>query len=167
LLTVRAIKIMPIRIEYLADHPECIPALAVWFYEQWSWFLPPESSAETIAIKFHTHVNRDTPPIALVAFDGTELMGTASLRVHDMDILTDLSPWLGGVYVAQNHRHKGIGRQLVSAVEKKALELGYRSIYLFTTDKAPMYSKLGWNVLNQLEYHQHPVVVMHRTLSTI
>lgn len=156
---------MPIRIEYLADHPECIPALAAWFYEQWGWFLPLESSAETIAIKFRTHINRDAPPIALVALDGTELLGTASLRVHDMDILADLSPWLGGVYVAQSHRQKGIGRQLVSAVEQKALELGYRSIYLFTTDKAPMYSKLGWKVLNQLEYHQHPVVVMYRTFS--
>lgn len=156
---------MPIRIEYLADHPECIPALAAWFHEQWRWFLPPESSAETIAIKFRTHLNRDVPPIALVAFDGAELLGTASLRVHDMDILTNLTPWLGGVYVAQNHRHKGIARQLVNAVEQKALELGYQSLYLFTSDQASIYAKLGWKVLNELEYHQHPMVVMHRTLA--
>lgn len=156
---------MSIRIEYLADHPECIPVLAAWFYEQWSWFLPPESSAETIVIKFRTHINRDVPPIALVALDGDELVGTASLRVHDMDILTNLSPWLGGVYVAQNHRQKGTGRRLVSAVEQKALELGYRSMYLFTFDQAPMYSRLGWEVLQQLEYHRHPVVVMYKSLS--
>ena len=156
---------MSIRIEYLADHPECIPTLATWFYEQWSWFLPPKSSVETIATKFRTHINRDSPPIALVALDGAELLGTASLRIHDMDILTDLSPWLGGVYVAQCHRKKGIGRQLVSAVEQKALELGYWSIYLFTIDQAPMYSKLGWEVLNRLDYHRYPVFVMHKSLS--
>lgn len=153
------------RIEYLADHPEHIPALAAWFHEQWSWFLPPESSAETIAAKFLTHLNRDAPPIALIALDGVELLGTASLRVHDMDILTELSPWLGGVYVARNHRQKGVGRRLVRAVEQKALELGHRSIYLFTVDQAPMYARLGWKALKQLEYHGHPVVVMHKPIS--
>ena len=156
---------MPIRIEYLADHPEYIPALAAWFYEQWGWFLPPESSAQTIATKFRTHLNRDALPIALIALDGDELLGSASLRIHDMDILTELSPWLGGVYVARNHRRKGIGRRLVHAVEQKALELGYRSIYLFTFDQAPMYSSLEWQILKQLEYHGHPVVIMHKPLS--
>jgi len=152
------------RIEYLADHPEYVPTLAAWFYEQWSWFLPPESSAEAIATKFRTHLNRDVPPIALIALHGSELLGSASLRVHDMDILTELSPWLGGVYVAQNHRQKGIGRRLIRAAEQKAVELGYQSIYLFTSDQAHMYSRLEWKVLRQLEYHGHPVVVMHKPL---
>ncbi len=153
------------KIEYLADHPEHIPRLAAWFYEQWSWFLPAESSADTIATKFLTHLNRDALPSALIALDGVELLGTASLRVNDMDILTELSPWLGGVYVAKNHRQNGIARQLINAVEQKALELGYRSLYLFTYNQAPMYSKLGWDVLKQLEYHGHPVVVMYKPLS--
>ncbi len=153
------------RIEYLADHPEHIPKLAAWFYEQWSWFLPPESSAGTIATKFLTHLNRDALPSALIALDGVELLGTASLRVNDMDILTELTPWLGGVYVAKDHRQKGMARQLIGAVEQRALELGYRSLYLFTYDQAPMYAKLKWKVLKQLDYHGHPVIVMHKQLS--
>jgi len=153
------------RIEYLADHPEHIPTLSHWFYEQWSWFLPPESSAGTIATKFCTHLNHDAPPLALVALDGNELLGTASLRVHDMDIFTELSPWLGGVYVTPGHRGKGIGRRLVTAVERKARELGYRSIYLFTYDRARFYQELDWRILTQLEYHGHPIVVMHKPLS--
>lgn len=153
------------RIEYLADHPEYIPKLASWFYEQWGWFLPPESSAATIATKFLTHLNHDALPIALIALNGVELLGTASLRVNDMDMLTELSPWLGGVYVAKEHRQKGIACQLINAVELKANELGYRSLYLFTFDQASMYSRLGWAVLKQMEYHGHPVVVMYKLSS--
>ncbi len=153
------------RIEYLADHPEHVPALSRWFHAQWGWFLPPESSSETIADKFRTHLNREAPPIAFVALDGAELLGTASLRVHDMDVLTDLSPWLGGVYVAPAHRHKGVARRLVSAVERKAQELGYPSVHLFTFDQAPFYLSLQWKILARLEYRGHPVVVMHKLLS--
>jgi len=77
-----------------------------------------------------THLNRDALPSALIALDGVELLGTASLRVNDMDILTELAPWLGRVYVPKIHRQKGIAPQLVNAVEQKALALGYRSLYL-------------------------------------
>lgn len=152
-------------IEYLADHPECIPKLATWLYEQWSWFLPPGNSAETVAAKFHAHTNRHTLPLALVALEGAELLGTASLRVHDMDILTDLTPWVGGVYVARDHRQKGIGGSLVRAIEHKAVELGFRAAYLFTFDNEPLYSSWGWEILIKLDYHQHPVIVMHKALS--
>ncbi len=152
------------KIEYLADHPEHIPKLAAWFYEQWSWFLPPESSASTIETKFRTHLNRDALPIALVALHGNELVGTASLRVNDMDVFTELRPWLGGVYVAPAHRRKGVGRRLVAAVEGKALELEYQSIHLFTFDQALFYQALGWQHVTQLEYHTHPVAVMRKAL---
>jgi len=130
-------EVVTMRIEYLADHPEHIPALARWFYAHWGWFLPPESSSETIADKFRIHLNRDALPIALVALDGDELLGTASLRVLDMDVFTDSTPWLGGVYVAPAHRRKGIGRRLVGAVEQKARECGYPSIHLFTFTRLP------------------------------
>ena len=158
-------EVATMRIEYLAEHPECIPALARWFYAQWGWFLPPESSAETIADKFRTHLNRDALPIALVALDDDELLGTASLRVHDMDVFTDSSPWLGGVYVAPAHRRKGVGRRLVSAVERKAHDLGYPSIHLFTFDQAPFYLTLQWKIFAQVEYRGHPVIVMQKPLS--
>ena len=158
--------IYKMNIEYLADHPEHIPKLAAWFYEQWRWFLPPESSASTIEAKFRTHLNRDAPPIALVALHGNELLGTASLRVNDMDVFAELRPWLGGVYVAPEHRKKGVGRRLVAAVERKALELGYQSIHLFTFDQAAFYQGLGWQQVTQLQYHTHPVVVMWKALST-
>lgn len=154
-----------VRIEYLADYPQHVATLAAWFYEQWRWFLPPESSPEAIGAKFLTHLNREVPPIAFVALDGDELLGTASLRVNDMDILTDLSPWLGGVYVAPQHRQKGVGRLLVSAVEQKALDLGCRLIYLFTFDQEPFYSRLEWRLLKHLEYHGYPVMVMHKALA--
>ncbi len=153
------------RIEYLADYPEHIPTLSRWFYAQWRWFLPPESSASAIEVKFRTHLNRDALPMALVALDGDELLGTASLRVNDMDVFTELSPWLGGVYVAPAHRRKGVGRHLVGAVERKALELGHPSIFLFTFDQASFYQGLAWSRLTQLEYHGHPVVVMQKALS--
>ncbi len=158
---------MSLQIEALADHPQHVPTLAAWFYEQWRWFLPPESSADAIAAKFRTHLNRDAAPLALIALKEGELLGSASLRVNDMDIFTELTPWLGGVYVAPPHRRRGVGTQLVRAVEQKARDLGHRSLHLFTFDQAPLYSSLGWQVLKRVEYHGHPVVVMHKALPAI
>lgn len=153
------------KIELLADNPQFISTIAAWLYAEWGWFMPPGSSVETVADKVHAHANRSALPLAMVARDGAELLGTASLRIHDMDILTELSPWLGGVYIDARHRNKGIGGRLVKAIEAQASALSYNQIYLFTFNQSPFYLKRGWQVLRNLGYRGHAVTVMNKSLA--
>lgn len=110
-------------IAYLADHKEVIPLLAQWFYKEWSYMYPERTLADVEHL-IGERINTDKTPLALVAFDNQELLGTVCLKVHDMDTRLDLSPWLAGLYVSAPRRQQGIGTTLVSAIEKKLTNLG-------------------------------------------
>ncbi len=83
-----------VRISYLIDHPEYIPQLGQWLFEQWDSILG-EKTPEARINKLKAHVNRDKLPIAWVAHANGQLLGTAALRVHDLEEREDLTPWLG------------------------------------------------------------------------
>jgi hypothetical protein len=104
-----------VRISYLIEHPEHIPQLAQWFFEQWATILgekPPEARIEHLK----EHMNRDELPIAWVAHANGQLFGTAALRVHGYVGREDLTPWLGGVFVGFHFRRRGIGAALCATV---------------------------------------------------
>ncbi len=131
-------------ISLLANHPEFIETLAPWVAEHWRLILT-EETVESRAAKFRSHLNSDTLPIAWVAHEGTQVFGTAALRVHDLPGREDLTPWLGGVYVTPEFRRQGIGQALCSTVEQQAKSFfGISTLYLFTLDKQRWYGKLGW-----------------------
>ena len=150
-------------IAYLADHKEVIPLLARWFYKEWS-YLHPERTLEDVERLIGERTNTNKIPVALVAFDNQELLGTVCLKVHDMDTRLDLSPWVAGLYVSAPRRRQGIGTTLVSAIEKKSHELGVGKLYLHTPESKPFYSKLGWQVKERPQYHGHPVSLMQKNI---
>jgi GNAT superfamily N-acetyltransferase len=154
-----------IRISYLIDHPEYIPQLAQWLFEQWDAILG-EETPEARVKKLTAHMNRDKLPIAWVAHAGEQLLGTAALRVHDLEGREDLTPWLGGVFVASHFRRQGIGAALCATVEDEARSRGIQTLYLFTLDKQAWYSRLGWTVLSPCVWQQRPGDIMCKQLQT-
>ena len=131
------------QISYLADRPEFVATLARGLWEQWRWITPELSLADRTA-KLESHLNRSVLPIAWVAHSNAEPFGTAALRIHDLEGREDLTPWLGGVYVAPEHRQRGIGPALCAVVERNAWALGFDELYLFTLDRVAWYAALGW-----------------------
>ena len=150
-------------IAHLADHKEVIPLLAQWFYNEWAYLNPGRTLADVEQL-IGERTNIDKIPMALVAFDNHEPLGTVCLKVHDMDTRLDLSPWLAGLYVAAPRRHQGIGATLVAAIENKAIELGLDKLYLHTPESETFYSKLGWQVKDRPQYHGYPVSLMQKRL---
>lgn len=151
------------KIEYLADHPEFIPTLALWFHRQWG-HLSPGSTPETTAAEMRSHLHHNQMPLALVAVRGGQLVGSASLRLHDMRTRKDLSPWLANVYVPVAHRNQGLGARLVAAIEEKAKALGFAVLYLWTDEQERFYTRLGWTVIDRAEYLGEHVVMMQKRL---
>lgn len=150
-------------IELLANHPDTIPTLAEWFYEEWS-HIYPSRTLQDFANSIAERVNTDRIPLALVAFEGQELIGTICLKVHDMDTRKDLSPWLAGLFVKEERRNQGVGTRLVRAVEAKAITLGIQRLYLWTPALERFYATLGWSVTQRTVYQSCKVAIMEKSL---
>jgi len=154
-----------VRISYLSEHPEYVQELAQWLFKQWDSILG-EGNPEARIKKLKAHMNRDELPIAWVAHANGQLLGTAALRVHDLEGREDLTPWLGGVFVASQFRRRGIGAALCATVEEAAQSRGIQTLYLFTLDKQEWYLRQGWTLLAPCVWHERPGDIMSKTLPT-
>jgi predicted N-acetyltransferase YhbS len=108
-------------------------------------------------------MNADRVPIAFVALDDADIVGTASLIFDDLDG-DPRNPWLASVFVPAERRRRGIASALVGAVEAAARRLGYPRLYLFTTSAASLYAGLGWRALEQRDYRGEHIQVMDKAL---
>lgn len=147
------------RIDYLADYPNFIPALAKWHHQAWA-YLRPDDSIEARASRIQGCCGYREIPTALIAFTGDTLIGSAMLIAHDMDTHMDLSPWLAGVFVVPDHRRRGIGAALVGRIIDAATGLGAERLYLYTPSTEHFYSRLGWSLLEHTSYRGAQVAVM-------
>jgi len=105
----------------------------------------------------------DTLPLALVASADGELFGMGALREHDLPGREELTPWLGGMFVRQQHRHRGVGSTLCRALEEQAWLMGFPFLYLFTLDQQRLYTRLGWQQLQPSSWLGRRVDIMFKS----
>ena len=111
-----------------------------------------------------THLNRDRLPLTLVAVQGDQPLGTASLRQREMPIRPNLQPWLSAVYVRADRREEGIGSALMQAAEDLAWDLDISRLYLFTPEREAFYARLGWSRREVTHFRQEQVTIMEKVL---
>jgi len=124
-----------VQISYLIDYPRYIPQLVQWLFEEWDAILG-EKTPDARIKKLNAHMNRDQLPLAWVAHANEQLLGTAALRVHDLEGREDLTPWLAGVFVPPQFRRRGIGAALCATVEEVARSHGGKDSLSFHTRQA-------------------------------
>ena len=147
------------RIEYLADEWEALPILARWQHKEWGHFRPGDTLEKRTA-RLAGMANRDRIPLTVVALEGDEVLGSASLIEHDMDTRMELMPWLAGVFVEETHRRRGIGAELVRRIMSEAGKFQVPLLYLYTVHSEKFYEALGWRMLERTFYREHDVVIM-------
>jgi predicted N-acetyltransferase YhbS len=153
-----------VRIEYLADHSQCVDQLARWHHAQWS-YLNPARSLEERKNELARHNAPRQVPTTFVALQNGEPLGSASLVEHDLKRRTDLTPWLASVYVAPDYREQGLGSALVARVVEEAQALGFGTLYLFTTDRESFYGRRGWVTFEQSDCNGASIVLMSKALA--
>lgn len=105
------------------------------------------------------------PACYLLAFDGNDAVGVVGVEpLLDAALIRSL-------YVAESHRRRGVGEQLVAAARKAAHTRGARQLYLFSYSPQPgrFFQRLGFEPVDtadvvsalkgcpQLEYYvAHP-----------
>ena len=154
-------------IEKLALHRDWVDKIARWHFDQWGP-LTGSGSCEEYLRFLDDAARHTTIPAVLVAVEHGELAGTASLIRCDMEIRSELTPWLGQLIVAPECRSHGIGSALAQAVAAEARRVGYDRLYLYTSgDLPPFYERLGWSAREQVHYLGKERTVMQYELSEL
>lgn len=151
------------QIEYLADHPQHVEALARLHFAEWGDLNPGQTLAMRIA-STRKACGRGGVPSTVVALDGGVLVGSAALVERDMHDRPDLTPWLAGVYVRPEYRRRGVASALVRRVEADAAAAGIHVLYLYTPDADGLYARLGWSELERRRYRNIDAIIMTKQL---
>lgn len=155
---------MEIKIDFLADHPDLTWVLATWFYQEWGQNNPalsPQIMEKAVKERLHRH----SLPLCLVAFHQGQPVATTALRIREMDTHPHFEHWLGNVFVLPDFRGQGIASKIIKRTLSEAKRVGIRDLYLYTHGQEPLYIKLGWQIIEQVNYHGRPASIMHQALS--
>ena len=140
-----------------------IPIIAKWIYDEWAYAFPLRDLQE-IQRGLFGRINEAEMPITLVAHDERGVLGTASLKATDMDILPNFTPWLSSVYVHPDHRGTGISKALVAEIEKIAREAGFKKLYVFNPITQGAFEKLGWSVQETIQHAGQEIGILVKEL---
>jgi GNAT superfamily N-acetyltransferase len=153
-----------VQIDTLADHAEVIPTLAEWFKSEWAEYYALRTLDE-IAEDFYTDLNRNRLPVRLVAFLAGELVGTIVLREYALAGYPEYQPGLGGLYVPEPYRKRGIGTELIRSGMETARALGYQTLYTTTNTAEGILERLAWEPMGAVLHHGEPIAVYRYTIN--
>jgi len=152
-----------LRISYLADHSEAVPMLKQWFETEWIDYYgaagPGDAEQDLIA-----YSSREKLPVALVAFCEGQLCGIAALKPESISTHKHLYPWVAAGFVVPRFRRRGIGANLVSALEDVARELGYSTIYCGTSTATVLLKRHEWQFMERVRYNGEDVSIYRKAL---
>jgi GNAT superfamily N-acetyltransferase len=140
-----------IKIALLADFPEVIPTLAQWFRRQWPNYYAARTLSD-ITQDFYAEANRRGLPVRFVAFADNNVAGTVILREQVIVDQAEFTPGLGGLFVVEAYRSRGIGTKLIKAGMELAREQGYESLYATTATASSILERLGWRLVKMLQH---------------
>jgi predicted N-acetyltransferase YhbS len=150
-----------ITVDYLANHPKLVEKLATLTWNEWQPLYKERGQTFEDAIKnYRERTNKDCLPLTLVAFHDEQLVGTVSLKLHDLDTRPNLAPWLGALLVLPDWRNRGVASMLVHHAVDTARRLNLPELFLWTHSAKGLYLKLGWEVVERTDYCGMEIVVM-------
>ena len=152
-----------LRIEYLSDHAEVLPILKAWFEDEWASYYGPGGRGNAQR-DLTEYANGTRLPIGMVAFLNNEICGIVALKSESISTHSHLGPWAAAAMVERSHRGKGIGTELIRAVEEEAKRRGYNHIYCGTSTATHLLERLGWALMEQALYDGDNVSIYTKAL---
>ncbi len=157
---------MTITIDFLAAHPEAVPVVADWIFDEWAHKrvgLTREAHANEQAAE----LSRTRVPIQLVALEGQTVVGVAVLKPHEMlSRYPEWQHWLGSVIVRPDARGKGVATELCNQLEAVARSLNVPRLHLQTERlDGGLYARLGFQPVARVDHNGYRVLVMIKDLT--
>jgi len=119
------------QIQNIVDNPQFIEVVSKWIYTEFFENIRYGISYDEILADFSSRT-KGKIPFTFVAIENGICIGAVSLFSNDLKERTDLTPWLGSLYVSTDYRNKGIAKQLMDKVIETSRGLGYEILYLRT-----------------------------------
>lgn len=150
---------MAIEIADLTECPHCLDSVAESIWRAW-W--QDRAPLETVRGLVADNLAGPGIPLCLVARVDGDFAGTVSLIETDIDVPTDLRPWLAALWVEPDHRRKGVAGALIVRLVDAARALGESGLHLCAhEDLAAFYGRFGFAVTAPLG---DGYFIFHRTL---
>lgn len=160
----RGLTLSPLRIESLGEqlrtatgiHQQIIDWERREWGDEWADYVSDQIAATTDPKASHPSI-----PEIFVALDGNvSPMGCIMLLHDDMTTRPDLTPWVGGLYVAEEYRGRGVASALMIRALDEAALADIETIWLYTADQRKLYESFGWQFVEQADYEGKPADIM-------
>ena len=122
---------------------------AQWSFSEWGKLYPDDSVQWYLDLYAASDQDERSLPVCLAALnEGGEIVGTASLIENDeLPNAPEPGPWVAAVYVDNAYRGTGVGTELVSEILRRARNLGFDDVYLYTESVSKWYESMGWKTI--------------------
>lgn len=132
--------------------PHWISTIARSQFELWGPLTGAESFDAYVQFLASATTSKTLPRV-LVAEANNNLLGSVNVVVCDCPLRSSFTPWLAQLFVAPHERKNGVGAALVQATQALASELGFSTLYLYTSGTLPEYYRsLGWSECEKFAY---------------
>ena len=144
--------------------PELAATIARRYHEAWSRDDSPRER-ERMLEEVRRSLDPASLPVTRVATRGGRFAGAAQLKVREMARYPEFEWWLGGVFVAPEHRGAGLATRLVAACVDEAVRRGLPRLHLQTEHPdGGLYARAGWRPVERIVEHGLDKLVMVREL---
>lgn len=123
-------------------------------YTHWKQFNPVLDLEDTIYKFKKLYTNEKELPIGYACYDEDDLVGFCTLRKENLKKYPEFYPWISSVMIFDEYRGQGYGTIMLQEITKKAKELGYNKVYLWTDQAPEFYKKIGYTYLQQVEKNE-------------
>ena len=156
---------MPVQFGYLADQPELVPQIIRWWHTVWTDRMGSDFSS--LEQQLADSLRKTEFPIHIIASVDDEPVAVAALKRQELEeLFPDKQHWLSSVYVDENWRGRQLGSRIAARAIELAREKGLPHLYLQTQNlSGGLYTKLGWQPIEQLSVRGDPTLLMILTLS--
>ncbi len=96
-------------------------------------------------------MQKDKLPQTYGLFLNNKIIGMYQFTLKDLDVRTDIYPWLANVYIDKQYRKLGYGKILLESVIKNAKNIkDFKEIYLFTKHIS-LFEKFGFEFIELID----------------
>ncbi|MCK6264720.1 GNAT family N-acetyltransferase [Vibrio sp. ZSDE26] len=148
-------------ITLLAEHPDYVPKIAKWYFDEWAHIAPNITEEMVLEKVTEKSQNRDQIPLALIACMEDKLVGVLELKIRENKNYPEYEHWVGGVYTNPANRGQGVASQLLKKAKVLAIDFGVQDLYLqCECFNIPLYLKHGFKALHLAQHHDSETTIM-------
>lgn len=151
-----------IAVDPLDHHPHLVARLCAEFSRQWPEWCASVSRARLEAC-FASGPGGELP-LVFIAHHRGDPLGTIALRPWFAEEAMPETPWVRGLLVFPEFRGGAVFPALEAAVERRARELGLRSLHAGTTSIERLLTRRGWQVFHRLRHEGERMAWMKKDL---